>query len=660
MVSSPTSIAIGRFKQLALRDLDTWQGGVFRLPVWVDGGPGGRPSRPWGALWVSERTGLMHLEPEKELDAHGHDLALTCLLDFAHRERRDLGGRAARLRVADSELASYLEEQLQDSRTTIEVVAGLPAVDDVLRSMAEELQRDQPPSALDAPRVTVDRLRAFADAAAAFFAAAPWEHLQNDDLIVVSSPKLPRGMSRFSVMGHARINHGLAFFDSRAAFEEVAFGDGDVPTMPASAWSVHFRPIEEIPIRDADAWDDHRLPVAGDVAYPFACRYEANGVAKRPDARELNALEALLRALAVTTEAQLDAGEWSVDVTAFDGPLTVAMSLPLLLESEREGASPRRPGMFDRRAMERAQARMHRFMESRSFASIEEANAALAEAQDRGLFDGDEPEGSRELSDLERAQELVYDAAEASGRLRVKRARQAIAISPDCADAWTMLAEAASRPELVRELYEKAVAAGERALGPEAFESLAGHFWGHLETRPYMRARLGLAWQLGASGEYDAAAAHALGLLRLNPNDNQGVRYSLLIWLFVLGRGDDEIERLLGDYLDDPSAEWRYGAALNAFRRHGDSPESRRLLDLALRANPHVVEYLLEPDEAPASPESYSFGSAGEAASCADAMLEAFEAVPGSLEWLRRRGTTSRFMRSGRRGARRGARRRRR
>jgi hypothetical protein len=30
------------------------------------------------------------------------------------------------------------------------------------------------------------------------------------------------------------------------------------------------------------------------------------------------------------------------------------------------------------------------------------------------------------------------------------------------------------------------VAAGERSLGPKAFEEDAGHFWGILETRPYM------------------------------------------------------------------------------------------------------------------------------------------------------------------------------
>ena len=49
--------------------------------------------------------------------------------------------------------------------------------------------------------------------------------------------------------------------------------------------------------------------------------------------------------------------------------------------------------------------------------------------------------------------------------------------------------ETAETPEQALELYRKGVEAGERALGSESFNEYAGHFWGHLETRPYMRAR---------------------------------------------------------------------------------------------------------------------------------------------------------------------------
>ena len=50
--------------------------------------------------------------------------------------------------------------------------------------------------------------------------------------------------------------------------------------------------------------------------------------------------------------------------------------------------------------------------------------------------------------------------------------------------------------------------AGELALGPKGFKEYAGHFWGFLETRPYMRARAGLAGTLLKLGDEDAAIRH--------------------------------------------------------------------------------------------------------------------------------------------------------
>ncbi len=73
-------------------------------------------------------------------------------------------------------------------------------------------------------------------------------------------------------------------------------------------------------------------------------------------------------------------------------------------------------------------------------------------------------------------------------------------------------------------------------LGPEFFEENVGHFWGIVETRPYMRARLGLAFTLWGTGERDAAIEQAQDMLRLNPGDNQGVRYPLMLWLLETER----------------------------------------------------------------------------------------------------------------------------
>ena len=103
-------------------------------------------------------------------------------------------------------------------------------------------------------------------------------------------------------------------------------------------------------------------------------------------------------------------------------------------------------------------------------------------------------------------------------------------LSPDCADAYVLLAEQARNRKEALELFEQGVAAGERALGPQMFRDEVGNFWGILETRPYMRARLGLAECLWTSGRRDESVVHLQDMLRLNPGDNQGLRLILVNW----------------------------------------------------------------------------------------------------------------------------------
>ena len=119
-----------------------------------------------------------------------------------------------------------------------------------------------------------------------------------------------------------------------------------------------------------------------------------------------------------------------------------------------------------------------------------------------------------------------------------------------------------------------ALQAAERTLGSACFAENVGHFWGITETRPYMRARFGLAESLTAAGRIDEAMTHYQELLRLNPNDNQGVRYVLLPKLLAAGR-DVEAARLLKEY-DEESANWAYARALLAFRLSGRSAAADR------------------------------------------------------------------------------------
>lgn len=239
-----------------------------------------------------------------------------------------------------------------------------------------------------------------------------------------------------------------------------------------------------------------------------------------------------------------------------------------------------------------------------------------------------------------RALDLMIRAAETfDPKRRAALAKEALEISPDCAEAYLLLAEQAPNRRAALRLFEQAVAAAERSLGPALFAEGAGHFWGLLETRPYMRARAGLAEATWAAGRRDEAVAHLREMLRLNPGDNQGLRYLLAGWLLNLDRLAD-LDELLDRY-DEDSATWSFTRALAAFRAGGDSPAARKLLKAARRANKHVVAFLTgKKDMPPEPPPYYSPGDEDDAVLYVANHLGAWKATPGALTWIK--GATAR------------------
>lgn len=242
--------------------------------------------------------------------------------------------------------------------------------------------------------------------------------------------------------------------------------------------------------------------------------------------------------------------------------------------------------------------------------------------------------GGRDL--IAEAQMVMYDAWEAPTRRRaIALAKKALSISPDCADAYNLLAEeTAETLEESLDLYTKGLEAGERALGKRAFKEDVGLFWGLLETRPYMRAREGLAQSLWEAGRREEAVAHYWDMLRLNPNDNQGIRDMLMPCLIELGL-DKDAEKLHKKYKKDCMATWVYSRALLDFRKHGDSDVSRKSLDKAVGENMLVPLYLLGKKKMPKSlPDYYGFGDENEAVIYIHDNQAAWQATPRALEWL--------------------------
>ena len=237
---------------------------------------------------------------------------------------------------------------------------------------------------------------------------------------------------------------------------------------------------------------------------------------------------------------------------------------------------------------------------------------------------------------VEDAQDIMYQAWEAPTlKKAIALAKKALTVSPDCADAYNLLADYTAKSlEEAYNLYRQGVEAGERALGEKTFVEDVGYFWGILETRPYMRARAGLAKCLWKLGQREAAVEHYWDMLRLNPGDNQGIRDSLMLCLIILGR-DKDAEKLFKQFKDDGMAMWLYSRTLLDFRKHGDNPKSDKSLKAALEENLHVPDYLLGRKKLPQNlPGYYGWGDDNEAVLYVHENLAAWKTTPESLEWL--------------------------
>jgi len=283
-------------------------------------------------------------------------------------------------------------------------------------------------------------------------------------------------------------------------------------------------------------------------------------------------------------------------------------------------------------ATEATLADLTRLLNSRTFDSADDLNAFLGEQLGSGSFSAPPPE-----TPSERAQALIHTAWETkSPKRRIALAREALALSRDCVDAYVLLAEeAAATPMEARALLADGIEAGVRALGAE-LETLVQDraMWLAHETRPYMRALAALATVCWAMGDRQAAIEQGWALLRLNPNDNQGIRYVLLDRLLFAG-SVSEIERLLSLYPEESGAVWLYGHALHTYRLNGPSAPATAALRRARKANVYVLDYLLGRRPLPVDlPDYTGWGDESEAAAYVhDAMGLWFDAA-GAMEWL--------------------------
>jgi len=234
------------------------------------------------------------------------------------------------------------------------------------------------------------------------------------------------------------------------------------------------------------------------------------------------------------------------------------------------------------------------------------------------------------------AQQLVYDAWEAPSDEREHELMcQALELDPGNADALLyMLDQSGLDEEEEIQALRNIIAAAAKSLGPKVFKENAGYFWGLIGTRPYMRARHRLAGALRTAGRLEEAIIEYEEILKLNPNDNQGVRYELLPAYLGLNRLEPA-RALLKKYNEaEFSTVFAWCAVLERWLS-GDPAAAEKALAAARKQNPHAQVYIKGHRDLPRQmPGSYSPGSKEEAICFAEVLRSAWVRHPQALAWL--------------------------
>ena len=149
--------------------------------------------------------------------------------------------------------------------------------------------------------------------------------------------------------------------------------------------------------------------------------------------------------------------------------------------------------------------------------------------------------------------------------------------------------------------------------GEEFFKEHEGHFWLIYETRPFMEALFEQADILWSIGEKNEAVIRYKYLLKLNPNDNQGIRDFLFPALLELNRLD-EAQELFMQYKDDATSSWKYNKLLLDIKSNDSADEIEMQYGICIESNSYIVPYLISKKRIPfQGPPFYGIGDKNEA-----------------------------------------------
>jgi len=274
---------------------------------------------------------------------------------------------------------------------------------------------------------------------------------------------------------------------------------------------------------------------------------------------------------------------------------------------------------------------LHRLLETQDFKSIEQANEFLESIKDQPI-----PSFPNEaLTDKEIAQDLVVEAhglPQILGKLKVE---QALELDIDCIEAYEYLGSLEQTAEIAMVFYEKGVEIGRRIFGGKYLEEHKGYFWGLYETRPFMRCLEQYADCLYTIGQEQKCISIFEEMIDLNPNDNQGVRDLLLLYLIEQDLFE-KFEKYNNMFSEDEMSFALFNRALASYKQFGEDENSNKLLQKALSKNKFIARKLIANNPIDFLPDFHGIGDNNEAIYYSYFSHHIWQDTDGAINWLKK------------------------
>ena len=245
------------------------------------------------------------------------------------------------------------------------------------------------------------------------------------------------------------------------------------------------------------------------------------------------------------------------------------------------------------RQTEKAMKEMQEYLSAHAREGMkeEELNALLNAfmEENRGKMPAKMTEKTAVTSDdyMELAEEAENDAS------RLKYAKKALKLDPDNLDAELMIIMLSSRSatDCLKKL-EQAKLRGDRIMEKKGLmdEDSIGHYWGILETRPYMRLRDAYVQNLVAAGMLGCAAKECEDMLRLCEMDNLGMRHTLM-HLYAALEQEEKALTLLEKFSEYDETQLLLPMAMLYYKLN-QMPKAEEYLKRLVKLNPDTKKFI--------------------------------------------------------------------